>query len=151
MDIDVKPVHIGQAIDKRRLELGLSKSEFGRKIGVPQQHVNRILERETMETAKLIKVCQALDFNFFALFCSMSHQISAYLAAVTLNGNAHNTIGDNELAAQLSKEQAVVESQKETIRLLKEQLDNLNTQINRLDSNLKDKDEIIRLLKERNS
>ena len=151
MDIDVKPVHIGQAIDKRRLELGLSKSEFGRKIGVPQQHVNRILERETMETTKLIKVCQALDFNFFALFCSMSHQISAYLAAVTLNGNAHNTIGDNELAAQLSKEQAIVESQKETIRLLKEQLDNLNTQINRLDSNLKDKDEIIRLLKERNS
>lgn len=151
MDIDVKPVHIGQAIDKRRLELGLSKSEFGRKIGVPQQHVNRILERETMETTKLIKLCQALDFNFFALFCSMSHQISAYLAAVTLNGNAHNTIGDNELAAQLSKEQAVVESQKETIRLLKEQLDNLNTQINRLDSNLKDKDEIIRLLKERNS
>lgn len=151
MDIDVKPVHVGQAIDKRRLELRLSKSEFGRKIGVPQQHVNRILERETMETTKLIKVCQALDFNFFALFCSMSHQISAYLAAVTLNGNAHNTIGDNELAAQLSKEQAVVESQKETIRLLKEQLDNLNTQINRLDSNLKDKDEIIRLLKERNS
>ncbi len=149
MDIDVKPVHIGQAIDKRRLELGLSKSEFGRKIGVPQQHVNRILERETMETTKLIKVCQALDFNFFALFCSMSHQISAYLAAVTLNGNAHNTIGDNELAAQLSKEQAVVESQKETIRLLKEQLDNLNTQINRLDSNLKDKDVIIELLKER--
>lgn len=41
MDIDVKPVHIGQAIDKRRLELGLSKSEFGRKIGVPQQHVDR--------------------------------------------------------------------------------------------------------------
>lgn len=149
MDIDVKPVHIGQAIDKRRLELGISKSEFGRKIGVPQQHVNRILERETMETTKLIKVCQALDFNFFALFCSMSHQISAYLAAVTLNGNAHNTIGDNELAAQLSKEQAVVESQKETIRLLKEQLDNLNTQINRLDSNLKDKDVIIELLKER--
>ena len=149
MDIDVKPVHIGQAIDKRRLELGISKSEFGRKIGVPQQHVNRILERETMETTKLIKVCQALDFNFFALFCSMSHQISAYLAAVTLNGNAHNTIGDKEHAAQLSKEQAVVESQKETIRLLKEQLDNLNTQINRLDSNLKDKDVIIELLKER--
>lgn len=147
MNIDVKPVHIGQAIDKRRLELGLSKSEFGRKIGVPQQRVNRTLERETMETTKLLKVCQALDFNFFTLFCSMSYQISAYLAAVTLNGNANNTIGDNELAAQLSKD--AVESQKETIRLLKEQLDSLNTQINRLDSNLKDKNVIIKLLKER--
>ena len=102
-----------------------------------------------METSKLAKVSQALDYNFFALFCSMSHQISAYLAAVTLNSNAHNTIGDNELATQLSKEQAVVESQKEIIKLLKEQIDNLNTQINRLDSNLNDKDEIIRLLKER--
>ena len=149
MDIDIKLVHIGQAIDKRRNELGLSKSELGRRIGVPQQHINRILERETMETSKLVKVSQALDYNFFALFCSMSHQISAYLAAVTLNGNAHNAIGDNELATQLSKEQAVVESQKEIIKLLKEQIDNLNTQINRLDSNLNDKDEIIRLLKER--
>ena len=121
MDIDIKLVHIGQAIDKRRNELGLSKSELGRRIGVPQQHINRILERETMETSKLAKVSQALDYNFFALFCSMSHQISAYLA----------------------------ESQKEIIKLLKEQIDNLNTQINRLDSNLNDKDEIIRLLKER--
>ena len=67
MDIDIKLVHIGQAIDKRRNELGLSKSELGRRIGVPQQHINRILERETMETSKLAKVSQALDYNFFVL------------------------------------------------------------------------------------
>lgn len=149
MEIEVKPVHIGHEIDKLRIERGLSKSEFGRQIGVPQQHVNRILERETMETNKLIKVCQVLDFNFFALFCSMSHQISAYLAAVTLNGNANNNIGDSELTAQLSKEQATTESLKATISLLREQIDSLNTQIKRLDSNLKDKDVIIELLKER--
>ena len=59
MDIDIKLVHIGQAIDKRRNELGLSKSELGLRIGVPQQHINRILERETMETSKLAKVSQA--------------------------------------------------------------------------------------------
>ncbi|MGI6793490.1 transcriptional regulator, partial [Bacteroides sp. KG68] len=94
-------------------------------------------------------VCQVLDFNFFALFCSMSHKISAYLAAVTLNGNANNNIGDGELAAQLSKEQATTDSLKATISLLKEHIDSLNTQINRLDSNLKDKDVIIELLKER--
>ena len=33
MDIDIKNVHIGEAIEKRRNELGLSKSELGRKIG----------------------------------------------------------------------------------------------------------------------
>ena len=132
MDVDVKYVHVGEAIDRRRNELGLSKSEFARRIGVPQQHVNRILERETMETKRLVRVCEVLDFNFFSLFCPVQHQISAYLAAVAL--------------AQARSE---TESQKETVKLLKEQIDSLNAQINRLDSNLKDKDAIIELLKER--
>lgn len=149
MKLGIQQVHVGQAIDKRRIELGLSKSEFGRKIGVPQQHVNRILERETMETVRLVKVCEALDFNFFALFSPIQNQISAYLAAVTLDGDAHNNIGDPALAAQLTKEQSTVESQNETIKLLREQIESLNAQIIRLDSNLKDKDAIIELLKER--
>lgn len=149
MNLDIKHIHVGEAIEKRRNELGLSKSEFGRKIGVSQQHVNRILERETMETKRLIKISEALDYNFFTLFCPVQHQISAYLAAVTLEGNAHNNIGDAELATQLAKAQGEVEGQKETIKLLKEQIESLNTQINRLDSNLKDKDAIIELLKER--
>ena len=68
---------------------------------------------------------------------------------MTLEGNAHNNIGDAELAAQLTKAQSEVDSQKETIKLLKEQIDSLNAQITRLDSNLKDKDAIIELLKER--
>ena len=144
MDNDIKHVHVGQAIDKRRNELGLSKSELGRKIGVPQQHVNRILERETMETSRLIKVSEALDFNFFSLFCPRQHHISAHLAAVALDGNANNLIGDAELAVQLSSENL-----RETIKLLKEQIESLNSQILRLDSNLKDKDIIIELLKER--
>lgn len=86
MDVDVKYVHVGEAINRRRNELGLSKSEFARRIGVPQQHVNRMLERETMETKRLVRVCEVLDFNFFSLFCPVQHQISAYLAAVALEG-----------------------------------------------------------------
>ena len=144
MDNDIKHVHVGQAIDKRRNELGLSKSELGRKIGVPQQHINRILERETMETSS-----EALDFNFFSLFCPRQHHISAHLAAVSLDGNANNLIGDAELAVQLSSEKKETENLRETIKLLKEQIESLNSQILRLDSNLKDKDIIIELLKER--
>ena len=138
MDNDIKHVHVGQAIDKRRNELGLSKSELGRKIGVPQQHINRILERETMETSRLIKVSEALDFNFFSLFCPKQHHISAHLAAVSLDGNANNLIGDAELAVQLSSEKKETENLRETIKLLKEQIESLNSQILRLDSNLKD-------------
>ena len=147
MNIDIKDVHVGQAIDQRRNELGLSKSELGRRLGIPQQHINRLLERETMETKRLVK---ALDFNFFALFCPVNPQISAYLAAVALDGgDANNNIGDSGLAAQLTAEQTKVENLNGTIKLLKEQIDSLNAQIIRLDSNLKDKDAIIELLKER--
>ena len=42
-----------------------------------------------------------------------------------------------------------VENLNGTIKLLKEQIDSLNAQIIRLDSNLKDKDAIIELLKEK--
>ena len=105
MNIDIKDVHVGQAIDQRRNELGLSKSELGRRLGIPQQHINRLLERETMETKRLVKACKALDFNFFALFCPVNPQVSAYLAAVALDGgDAHNNIGDSGLAAQLAAE-----------------------------------------------
>ena len=151
MNIDIKDVHVGQAIDQRRNELGLSKSELGRRLGIPQQHINRLLERETMETKRLVKACKALDFNFFALFCPANPQVSAYLTAVALldGGDAHNNIGDSSLAAQLTAEQAKVENLNGTIKLLKEQIDSLNAQIIRLDSNLKDKDAIIELLKER--
>ena len=50
MSIGIKHVHIGREIDKRRLELGISKSELGRCIHVPQQHINCILEKETIKT-----------------------------------------------------------------------------------------------------
>lgn len=47
-------------------------------VNVPQQHVNRILERETMETNKLVQVSEALEFNFFELFCpNKDERISA--------------------------------------------------------------------------
>lgn len=37
MEMNIKHVHVGAEIEKRRVELGLSKSELGRRIGVPQQ------------------------------------------------------------------------------------------------------------------
>lgn len=33
MEMNIKHVHVGAEIEKRRVELGLSKSELGRRIG----------------------------------------------------------------------------------------------------------------------
>lgn len=156
MDMKIAQVHVGHAIEKKRNELGISKSELARRIGVPQQHINRMLEKESIDTDRLYKVSVALDYNFFALFCPIQHQISAVLAAVTLDGDANNIIGDAEIAAQLSTTEAELAGEKKSVSLLKEQrddmkrqIDDLREQISRLVANLKDKDAIIELLKER--
>lgn len=110
-NIQLKDVHVGQAIKKRYEATGMTKTEFGRLIGVPQQHINRIFERDTMETKKLAKICQALDYNFFALFCEFPTNVNAYLAAVALgNGDANNNIGEAAVLAEIElyKEESVV-------------------------------------------
>lgn len=141
INIELKSVHVGQEIAKRLDELNMTKTEFGRLIGVQQQHVNRILERDTMETKKLYRVCQVLDMNFFALFCKFPTSVNAYLAAVVLgDGEAMNNIGD---AAILSE----IEKLKSDVRRFKESNDLLKDQIELLKNNMSDKDELIALYK----
>ncbi len=148
-NIELKEVHIGQAIDKRREELNMSKSEFGRLIKVPQQHVNRIFERDTIETAKLIKICRVLDFNFFALFCDFPENVYAFMAAVAMgNGNALNYIGDAALASQIEKQAQKIESLEENKVTLNARITDLKDQIESLKSQLADKDELIKVYKE---
>ena len=149
INIALKEVHIGQAIKKRIEELGMTKSEFRRLIGVPQQHINRILERDTMETKKLIKVCRALEFNFFALFCEFPTSVNAYLAAVALGGNATYSVGDASLLAQMEANKVKADGLQENTSLLREQIAILKDQVEGLKKQLEDKDEIITLYKER--
>lgn len=149
INIALKEAHIGQAIKKRIEELGMTKSEFGRLIGVPQQHINRILERDTMETKKLVKVCRALEFNFFALFCEFPTSVNAYLAAVALGGNATYSVGDASLLAQVEASKVKADGLQENTSLLREQIAILKDQVEGLKKQLEDKDEIITLYKER--
>lgn len=143
MEVAVKSVHIGEAIEKRRLELDISKSELGRRIGVSQQHVNRILKRDTMESKKLVDLCHALDFNFFTLFCEVPPQISAYLAAVTLHGDANNL----QLIAELTAERAKAAQAEERVAELTEKVEMQKEYIESLKNNLEDKNAIIELLR----
>lgn len=66
----VKDIIIGKCIEQRINELGLSKSEFAKKIGVLQPNVGRILESDNIKTDKLVEISNALGFNFFQLYSS---------------------------------------------------------------------------------
>ena len=147
-NVELKEVHIGKAIKERLEELKMTKTEFGRLIGVPQQHVNRIFERETIETKKLIKICRALDLNFFALFCKFPTNISAYLSAVALgDGDANNSLGETAVLSQLEVMKVKLEKAEGTEKDLRAQIAGLKDNVEQLKSNLQDKDEIINLLK----
>lgn len=66
----VKDIVIGKCIEQRINELGMSKSEFAKKIGVLQPNVGRILESDNIKTDKLVEISNALGFNFFQLYSS---------------------------------------------------------------------------------
>lgn len=147
MNIKLNKIHIGQAIKKRFDELKISKSEFGRRIGVPQQHINRIFDRETIEVKRLMVICEALDFNFFSLFCELPKSISAYMAAVALEGgSATSIIGDAGVAAEMEIAKEKVKGLERERDLLTDQVLTLKSNIEQLKSQLEDKEKIIKLV-----
>ena len=126
MSIVIRKVHIGHEIAKRITQLGISRSEFGRRIGMLQQHVKGLLARQSLDTEKLSTICEALDFNFFSLYCD-SVSINAYRSAITTGeGNATNYSGEcaelqvrNELLAEkITMLENIIEDKNKIIRLM---------------------------------
>lgn len=98
----IEKVDIGMLIEQRINELGISKSEFGRRIDIPQQNVNRILEKPNIDTDKLISISEALDYNFFTCFLNGNNSSAATAnnggVAVAGNGTAHHITTNVTLA-----------------------------------------------------
>ena len=146
-NVELREVHIGQEIKKRLDEMEMTKTEFGRLIDTPQQHVTRIFNRDTIDTGKLIKICRALDFNFFALYCTFPTNISAYLSAVSMSGSANNYMGEAAVIGEMEVMNVKLEDAKGTESDLRDQISGLKDNVEQLKSQLRDKDEIINLLK----
>ena len=64
----VPDIHIGNIIldyiDKNRI----SKAELARFIKMDPANLSRLLKKKSMETDKLVEICQSLSHNFFALW-----------------------------------------------------------------------------------
>lgn len=94
-DIYIPKVHIGSCIRNRIKELGITKTEFGRRIGVLQQHVYRLLEKTSIDTERLVQISIALEYNFFMYYCAQPDGINAPESAVnTGKGTANNANGN---------------------------------------------------------
>lgn len=127
----INRVHIGEAILMKVQERGWSKSEFARRLGVLQQHINKIFEKRSIDTDKLAKICEVLDYDFFALYNNKGLNISAVSSAISTGNGAVTNYGNNNDTA-IAAENA-----------------GLKKEVERLELTIDDKNTIIRLLQER--
>lgn len=98
----VKDIIIGKCIEQRINELGMSKSEFAKKIGVLQPNVGRILESDNIKTDKLVEISNALGFNFFQLYSSNGCEKTTLLNVKTVRQLVFDKgISEIDLASRL--------------------------------------------------
>ncbi len=106
--------NIGLLIEQRLNEKRINKAQFADKIGIVKQNVNRLLSRESIDTDKLVDICEALDYNFFECFQTITESdATADNGGVAIAGNAtahHFTTNASADTAALN----------EQIKLLKE-------------------------------
>lgn len=134
--MEYKRVNIGLLMEQKMNELGLNKSEFAKKIGIPNQNVNRLFEKQSIDTDKLVSICESLDIDFFDYYRPIGSTSMAGNNAVA-NGdssiavsrnNNKNVVagcGDAVLAERVKLLQQLIEEKDERIAELKERIEEL--------------------------
>jgi DNA-binding Xre family transcriptional regulator len=59
-------IHIGQKIKERAKEVKVGTTELAKVINTTKQNVYGIFKRESVDTALLLQLCKALNYDFFA-------------------------------------------------------------------------------------
>ena len=117
-------INIGLLIEQKMNELGVSNSEMARRSGIANQNINRVLERTSIDTDKLVAISEALNFNFFDCFHSNeSNTVTADNGGVAVAGNAtahhFSTNASSELAVLQERVKSLEALLAEKERLIK--------------------------------
>lgn len=86
--------NIGELIDKRRNELGLSIRDFAEKIHVSVANAYDVLKRESIDTALLQRISEALDYDFFRFYINRSEGEDDYVY-IMIRVNKNDLIDGN--------------------------------------------------------
>lgn len=131
--MEYKRVNIGLLMEQKMNELGLNKSEFARKIGVPNQNVNRLFEKQSIDTDKLISICESLNVDFFDYYRPVG--------STSMVGNNAVANGDSSIAVSGNNNSNIVAGCGDVL-LLQER-------VKHLEALLTEKDRLINVLMER--
>jgi len=67
--IQIPDIHIGNEISTYLKDKGVPKSRLAREIGMNAANLGKLLKKKSFETKTLISICNALEHNFFILWC----------------------------------------------------------------------------------
>lgn len=66
--MNIPEVHIGQLVEQRIIELGMTKAEFGRRMDTSRQNVNSLLRKKNWTVDLIAAASKVLGQNFFLAF-----------------------------------------------------------------------------------
>ena len=61
-------IHIGEMIDARLKEIGMTKAEFGRRLDTSRQNVNTIVKKSSLDAILLVRISSVLEINLLGEF-----------------------------------------------------------------------------------
>lgn len=67
--INIPNINIGSLVAREFKRSGMTQAEFARRLNIPPSNVTRIFKKETIETSKLMELCDILGYNFFSEYC----------------------------------------------------------------------------------
>lgn len=66
----IMEIHVGQMVEHRINEIGMSKAEFGRRINTSRQNVNTLLRKHIWDVQQIVLASSILGKNFLEPFQS---------------------------------------------------------------------------------
>ncbi|OQP63329.1 hypothetical protein A3860_25925 [Niastella vici] len=119
------PIHIGKIIQEEVERQRFTQKEFGALINKNEKTVPNIFSRVTMSIDLLIIISEALNMDFLSFFYNENPMNSLRVDEIAkLKFQLQKITEENKLLQrELALTQNIVESQKETISLAKEQVE----------------------------
>ena len=62
--------NIGEMVKKQLRIKKISQEQLSVMLGIPKTNTNRLLGNSSIDTDKLNKICEAIDYNFYAEICN---------------------------------------------------------------------------------
>lgn len=77
--LEIHFVNIGSCIRQKLHQIGMSKAELSRALGMNQSNLNKLLNKYSIESSKLIEISKVMKYNFFKDFFMDSDYIDVLL------------------------------------------------------------------------